>query len=142
MEAEPDGRGRRPTGMTRRDLALVAALVITLSLTGCSSATPVAVEDPTDEPTVATTPHWPADCGAHSGMNIDYAEDASGPPTREEAILAEAPGEGYRLVKVPPEPHRQPAWWIVDVETNEIYAQVTAWKGDNGWLVDSVEKCA
>ncbi|MFN8189458.1 MAG: hypothetical protein U0R78_03290 [Nocardioidaceae bacterium] len=125
----------------RHTLAAVSLLLVPWSLAACSANTSVAVDDPTDEPTVAATPHWPADCGVHSGMAIDYAEDASGPPTREEAILAEAPGAGYRLVKVPHEPHQQAAWWIVDVETNEIYAQVTAWKGDNGWLVDGVEKC-
>ncbi|MCB0908477.1 MAG: hypothetical protein KDB63_15310 [Nocardioidaceae bacterium] len=134
--------------MTPQHLAPMVLLVASLSLAGCSPSTPVAVstpvaaDDPTGAPTVATTPHWPADCEAHSGTAIDYGDDATGPPTRKEAILAEAPGDGYRLVRVPPEPHRQPAWWIVDVETNEIYAQVTAWKGDHGWLVDGVETCA
>ncbi|MFN8194608.1 MAG: hypothetical protein U0R80_10045 [Nocardioidaceae bacterium] len=133
--------------LTRLHAVLVGAPLVLGSLVACSDGPPVAVDStPTlsASPTGSPTPHWPAQgCDEHSVADIDYVPEASGPPTRAEAIMAKAPSEtGYHLVRVPREPHRNPAWWVVDDDSGEIVLQASAWKGQNGWLVDAIERCA
>src|SRR5262249_44255159 len=87
-------------------------------------------------------PHWPPHCRERVGEERDYAGDPKGYQSLEKALLAEAPGAGYRLQRVPPAPHRRAAWWIVESDTGAIYAQASAFHGPGGWLVDEIERCA
>ena len=72
---------------------------------------------------------------------IDYVSDANGAATREEAA-APYMGEGDSLVREGPQPPHSRRGWVVVTRDNEIRAVLTMFKGENGYLVDSVEKCA
>jgi hypothetical protein len=128
--------GGRPSGMRFLLSVLVAAGLV---ISGCGSdTTPTARESstPTGPPT------WPATgCTEHSMANIDYASDAAGQPTREGAAAAYME-KGDRLVRQERQPPHQSRGWVVVTHDNQIRAIVTMYRGSQGFLVDSAEKCS
>ena len=119
--------------MNQRAAALIAALTLVLGgLVGPGAGSSWASED---------QPRWPKkNCDTHSMMFIDYTPDAQGAPTRRQAAQPYMK-DGDTLVKVPRKPHRQ-ARWLVVKPTDRIRVALTIFKGENGYLVDSVERCA
>ena len=50
--------------------------------------------------------------------------------------------EGDSLVRQGPQPPHVRRGWIVVTPDNEIRAVLTMFEGENGYLVDTIEKCA
>jgi len=119
---------------------LLALAALPLLVAGCSDGTTVAKED---HGLVAhPTPTWPTTgCKEHSMGTIDYVSDASGAATREEAA-APYLKHGDSLEREGPQPPHFRRGWVVVTPDHEIRAILTMVKGENGYLVDSVEKCA
>ena len=119
--------------MNQRPAALFAALPLVLGgLVGSSAGSSWAAD---------AKPRWPAkNCDVHSMMFLDYTPDAQGAPTRRQAAQPYMK-DGDTLVKVPRKPHRQ-ARWLVVKPNHRIRVALTIFKGENGYLVDSVERCA
>jgi hypothetical protein len=138
------GRRVRPDMTPARTcIALIIAVGVLASATACASDTTAQRTDhPAGRPTATDSAHWPGTCNERVGEARDYAIDATGYRSRDQALLAEAPGPGYRLERVPPAAHRRAGWWIVDIATDEIYAQASVLHGEGGWLVDELERCA
>ena len=108
-------------------------------LAGCGEAVDVGQESP---PSPSPTPTWPASgCQEHSMADIDYVSDAGGAATRDEAA-APYMKPGDDLVRQAPQPPHSRRGWVVVTPEHEIRAVLTMFKGENGYLVDSVEKCA
>ena len=126
--------------MTMRLLLALAALPLLVA--GCGEAVDVGQESPPSfSSTPSATPSWPATgCQEHSMGNIDFVSDASGAPTREEAA-ARYMKEGDSLVREGPQPPHYRRGWVVVTPANEIRAVLGMFKGKNGYLVDSVERC-
>jgi hypothetical protein len=126
---------------SRAVVALLVVVAMATSLTACATETTTRPDKPlAGGPTATAT--WPVDCREHVGEARDYVSSAKGYPSRTTALLAEAPGPGYRLEQVPPEAHRRASWWIVAIKTDEIYARASVFHGHRGWLVDELERCA
>jgi hypothetical protein len=122
---------------------LLALAAIALLVAGCGEAVDVGQESPpSPSPTPSATPSWPATgCKEHSAGTIDYVSDANGAATREEAA-APYMEEGDSLVREGPQPPHSRRGWVVVTSDNEIRAALTIFKGENGYLVDTIEKCA
>lgn len=120
-------------------------LTLLLLLAGCGADDTRVAKDPAPTTSPSSTepavPHWPDEgCDTHSGMSVDYVSDAVGAETLDEALAPYVP-DGATVVKKGAKPHRNAQYLVVD-EDNEIVAAVEAVDGDNGWLVDFVEKCS
>jgi hypothetical protein len=91
--------------------------------------------------TAGAPPRWPKkNCDIHSMMYIDYTADAQGAPTRRKAARPYMRADDTLVKQV--RHHHRPTRWLVVKPTNRIRAALTMYKGENGFLVDSVEKCA
>jgi hypothetical protein len=127
----------------KAQLTGLAGLAAAVLLAGCGPGTTVA-HDPAPTATPPRRdlqPHWPAEgCGTRSGSSIDYASDAAGAETPEEALATYNP-EGLAVVRERKRPHREPRWLLVDAD-HSIVRAVSMFEGENGWLVDGVEECS
>jgi hypothetical protein len=98
--------------------------------------------DPSLDPSLA---QWPAaGCDSRSVVSVDYGRMPTGFGSPEEAVesspavdlpdgvLTMAPDLGKGSAQV----------WILDPETDEIQAQVSVFRGPDGWFVDSVMTCS
>lgn len=114
-----------------------AALLVALCLTGTLTACGAASSSPRALANLHGDPAW--GCRDRSAQVLDYAAGARGKPTRRGA-LAPYLGPGLHVVLRPREPHRNPAWLLVD-DTNVIHIAVELARGEHGWLVSTVERC-
>jgi len=121
---------------------VVVGVAVLASVAACAGETRTQGSGPlTERPTATTTAGWPDDCLAQVSEFRDSVEQPAGYPSRELALLAEAPRTGYRLQRVPSEPQQPTSWLIVDEETDEIYAQAWVTHGQRGWVVHEVTRC-
>lgn len=119
---------------------LLVIAMLSLLLAGCGAET-ATVGQPTST-SASPTPTWPAKgCEEHSAAYIDYVSDANGADTREDAAAPYMQPADH-LVREGPQPPHSPRGWVVVTPENEIRAVLTMTHGENGFLVDSVEKCA
>ena len=122
----------------------VALLVAAALLAGCGGSDSPVAKDPAPSTGAASTglpPHWPSTgCDTRSTSQIDYAMDAPGSRTRQEALARYVP-DGASVIQEPRHPHREARWLVVD-ENNVIIRAVSVIQGGHGWLVDSVEQCS
>jgi len=142
-------RSRRRRPRRQRFGVVVAVLAVPLVLAGCGGSDTPAARDsaPTSGPSSpgasgpAAAPHWPAEgCETRSTSQIDYAMDARGSRTPEEAVARYVP-EGHSAVKEPRAAHRSARWLVVD-QDNVILRAVSVIHLGEGWLVNSVEQCS
>jgi hypothetical protein len=116
-------------------VALVAgSLAFALTIAGCGGS-----PRPSVQPDLAGKPTW-GGCRNFVGQNMDYGPDAVGAKTVA-AALATYRKDGDHVVIEPHRDHR-PRRWLVVGEDNVIRAAVQMFRGDQGWLASSVEKCA
>jgi hypothetical protein len=88
---------------------------------------------------------WPATgCDARSVVSVDYGRMAPGYRTPELAVEnSPAAGLPDGVLTLAPYAGKGPAQvWIVDPGTNEIQAQVSVFRGPDGWFVDGVMTCS
>ena len=106
------------------------------------------VQYPSQSPSQsAVQPQWPSiGCESRSVVSVDYGRMPTGFDTPEEAVenspavglpagelsMAQAPYTGKGPAQV----------WIVDPVTDEIQAQVSVFRGPDGWFVDGVMTCS
>ena len=129
--------------MRRRGVLLVVPLLLGASACTTSTSTSTSAGGPDAgaavSPAPGTPPTWAA-CKTHSMQSIDYAADAPGAPSLADA-LAPYRKAGDHVVRRPRQPHRNPAWLLVD-EHNVIRSALEVWHTRGGWLVGSVDRCA
>ena len=119
---------------------LLALAALSLLAAGCGDAVDVGQESP---PSPSATPSWPTTgCTEHSGGTIDYVSDAVQGAATREAAAAPYMEMGDRLVREGPQPPHQRRGWVVVTPANEIRAVLVMFKGKNGYLVDTFEKCS
>jgi len=158
---------RRP--LVQRLSPAVALICASLfALAGCGQATEAPETTAADDPVPTSGPEspvgggvsgstgsaaspgpslaqWPAiGCDSRSVVSVDYGRMPTGFDTPEEAVenspavglpdgvLTMAPHSGKGAAQV----------WIVDPETDEIQAQVSVFRGPDGWFVDGVMTCS
>jgi hypothetical protein len=162
---------RRSVTRQRAAAALAVAAVLAVAGCG-SEAGPTAVDDPapasaagggisgssgpsdsadssTDPSHDTPRPQWPSiGCDSRSVVAVDYGRMATGWKTPQEAVehgpvgdlpagvLTLAPSEADDAAKGPAQV------WVVDPDTNEIQAQVSVFRGPDGWFVDGVMTCS
>ena len=142
--------------------AALAACAAVLVLAGCGQATdpaghrrrrprpPIGSRDDTagggvsgssgtidPDPSLA---QWPATgCEARSVVSVDYGRMPTGFDTPEEAVEnSPAVGLPDGVLALAPYAGKGPAQvWVVDPETDEIQAQVSVFRGPDGWFVDA-----
>jgi hypothetical protein len=88
---------------------------------------------------------WPAaGCDSRSVVSVDYGRMPPGFDTPEEAVEnSPAAGLPEGVLTMAPDSGKGPAQvWIVDPGTNEIQAQVSVFRGPDGWFVDGVMTCS
>src|SRR6476469_8733907 len=94
MEPGPERRVKPEMTDARAHVAMVFAVAVLASVTACTS-------DATTTPKDAAQPSWPDGCGMRVMEPIDhFIADHVGYSSRAKALLAEAPGPGYRLVRL------------------------------------------
>jgi hypothetical protein len=121
---------------------LLTLAVLSLLVAGCGDAVKAGQEPPPSPSSPSAPPSWPATgCQEHSGGAIDYVSDAQGAATRE-AAAAPYMEQGDRLVRQGPQPPHFRRGWVVVTPDNEIRAVLGMFKGENGYLVDTFEKCS
>jgi hypothetical protein len=131
--------------------ALACAAV--LALVGCGQATGPARPAPAADPIPAaggqldpSLAQWPATgCDGRSVVSVDYGRMATGWRTPQQAVehspAGDLPAGVLRLAPV--ESAKGPAQvWVVDPVTNEIQAEVSVFRGPDGWFVDGVMTCS
>ena len=92
-------------------------------------------------PAHGVAPHWPAEgCDTRSTSQIDYAIDARGARTPQEALARYVP-EGARRREGAAAAHRHARWLVVD-QDHVILRAVSVVHLGQGWLVDSIEQCS
>jgi len=131
--------------MSARLAGLPATLLVAaVLLVGCGGSDGPVAKDPAPTSGSAGSrlpPHWPSTgCDTRSTSQIDYAMDARGSRTREEALARYVP-DGASVVRETRRAHREARWLVVD-EDNVIIRAVAVFDGGNGWLVSSVEECS
>jgi hypothetical protein len=118
----------------------LAVAALSLLAAGCGDAVDVGQESP---PSPSATPSWPATgCKEHSMGTIDYVSDAVQGAATREAAAAPYMEQGDHLVREGPQPPHYRRGWVVVTPANEIRAVLGMFKGENGFLVDTVEKCS
>jgi hypothetical protein len=154
--------------MNRR---LIPAFALTcaalFALTGCGQATEAPDAAAADDPAPTAVPsgggvsgssgsadtpdrdpslaQWPAiGCDSRSVVSVDYGRMPTGFDTPEEAVESSpAVGLPDGVLTMAPDSGKGPAQvWIVDPETDEIQAQVSVFRGPDGWFVDGVMTCS
>jgi hypothetical protein len=91
---------------------------------------------------------WPATgCGSRSVVSVDYGRMPTGFDTPEEAVAngaaANVPDGVLTLAPASATSAKGPAQvWVVDPATNEILAEVSVFRGPDGWFVDGVMTCS
>jgi hypothetical protein len=151
----------------RRLIPAALACAAVLALAGCGSADEPTAVDEAGSPGAATTtpgdtptsnggagtadstgtlppPMWPATgCDSRSVVSIDYGRMPSGYATPQEAVAHSQPGEvpDGDLQVAPAQAKGPGVVLVVDPDSNEILAQVTVFKGPDGWYVDGVTTC-
>ncbi|MEO6510766.1 MAG: hypothetical protein ABIO16_07235 [Nocardioides sp.] len=142
--------------MNRRLASAAVALAAVLTVAGCGSDQPTAVDaasDPTvtsstaagDTPTSpAPEPTWASDCDERSTSALDYGREPKGWKTPEEAVAHAGNLDlpAGTLVLAPTEPNTPTSVYVVDDATNTILAAVTVFPGSTGFYVDGVQLCA
>jgi hypothetical protein len=154
--------------MIRRLASAALACAAVLVLAGCGQATeapeataaadPVPTSGPEATPvgggvsgsTGSTDPdpslaQWPANgCEARSVVSVDYGRMPTGFDTPEEAVEhSPAVGLPDGVLTMAPYAGKGPAQvWVVDPGTDEIQAQVSVFRGPDGWFVDAVMTCS
>jgi hypothetical protein len=146
-----------------------ALLVSGLALAGCGQAgEPETATDPVgssssavpsgeaasgDTPTsegpsqMSDLPQWPATCQSRSVVSVDYGRMPPGYGTPEEAVqhatAAGIPDGTPVLAPADLTGGKGPAQvWVVDPQSGEILAQVSVFRGPDGWFVDGVMTCS
>jgi len=111
---------------------------------GSPAAESPAAESPGDPGTTESIAQWPATgCDARSVLSVDYGRMPTGYATPEEAVTEANVGgipEG-EVVLAPAEDKGPARVWVLDPETQEIAAEVTVFRGPEGWFVDGVITC-
>jgi hypothetical protein len=147
--------------MIRRLASTALACAAVLVLAGCGQATEAPEATAASGP--ATTPvgggvsgstgsvdpdpslaQWPATgCEARSVASVDYGRMPTGFDTPEEAVEhSPAVGLPDGVLTMAPYAGKGPAQvWVVDPGTEEIQAQVSVFRGPDGWFVDAVMTC-
>ena len=111
----------------------LTALLATLTLLLGAASVPAGA--------AVSKPRWPKkNCDTHSMMFIDYTPDAQGAATRHQAAKPYM-RDADTLVKQVRHHHR-PTRWLVVRPNDRIRVVLTIFKGENGYLVDSVERCS
>ena len=101
--------------------------------------------DPSLDPSLA---QWPATgCDSRAVMSVDYGRMPNGFATPEEAVengaAADVPDGVLTLAPASATSAKGPAQvWVVDPATNEILAEVSVFRGPDGWFVDGVMTCS
>jgi hypothetical protein len=142
--------------MIRRLASAALACATVLVLAGCG-ADPVPTSVPEAAPvgdgasgsTGSIDPdpslaQWPANgCEARSVVSVDYGRMPTGFDTPEEAVEhSPAVGLPDGVLTMAPYAGKGPAQvWVVDPGTEEIQAQVSVFRGPDGWFVDAVMTC-
>jgi hypothetical protein len=87
---------------------------------------------------------WPAKgCDSRSVMSVDYGRMPPGYRTPEEAVENSPAGLPAGDLELAPYAGKGPAQvWVLDPSTEEIQAQVSVFRGPDGWFVDGVTTCA
>ena len=88
---------------------------------------------------------WPAiGCDSSSVVSVDYGRMPTGFDTPEEAVEhSPAVGLPDGVLTMAPYAGKGPAQvWVVDPGTEEIQAQVSVFRGPDGWFVDAVMTCS
>ncbi len=152
---------RRPHLLRLGGAALSCASLLVLA--GCGQATEAPQATAADEPAPtsgatgggvsgsggATDPdpslaQWPAaGCDARSVVSVDYGRMPPGYRTPEEAVEnSPAVGLPDGVLTLAPYAGKGPAQvWVVDPDSEEIQAQVSVFRGPDGWFVDGVMTC-
>ena len=81
------------------------------------------------------------------GVSVDYGRMPTGFDTPEEAVengaAADIPDGVLTLAPASATSAKGPAQvWVVDPATNEILAEVSVFRGADGWFVDGVMTCS
>ena len=154
--------------MIRRLASAAFACAAVLALAGCGQATEApevtAAAEPVPTSSPETTPggggvsgstgsvdpdpslaQWPATgCDARSVVSVDYGRMPTGYDTPEEAVEnSPAVGLPDGVLTLAPYAGKGPAQvWVVDPGTDEIQAEVSVFRGPDGWFVDGVMTCS
>jgi len=154
--------------LTRAPLAPALVLAAVLGLAGCGQETgspdATAADDPVPtsgpgvpvgggvsgssgsaDPDAPVQPQWPSiGCESRSVVSVDYGRMPTGFDTPEEAVEnSPAVGLPDGVLTLAPYSGKGPAQvWIVDPGSDEIQAQVSVFRGPDGWFVDGVMTCS
>jgi hypothetical protein len=91
---------------------------------------------------------WPAaGCDSRSVVSVDYGRMPNGFGTPVEAVenspAVGLPAGVLTMAPASADSGKGPAQvWVVDPATNEILAQVSVFRGPDGWFVDGVMTCS
>jgi hypothetical protein len=162
---------RRPA-LGRLSAALVLTCAALFGLAGCGQATEAPEATAADDPTPTSGPdsvsvgggasastgspdgldpslaQWPAaGCDSRAVVSVDYGRMPTGFDTPEEAVAngaaANVPDGVLTLAPASATSAKGPAQvWVVDPATNEILAEVSVFRGPDGWFVDGVMTCS
>jgi hypothetical protein len=119
------------------------------SPTADSPASSAAAPQPSDQLSdqLSDLPQWPAACRSRSVVSVDYGRMPQGYASPEEAVAHAgaadipdgtpmlAPGAATGTVG-------SAQVWVVDPQSDKILAQVSVFRGPDGWFVDSVMTCS